>query len=1100
MRDPLLAGSVAALLLMTGAPAKAAGNATDPRPAFKQYCVQCHGKAAMGGVNLEKLTAQPMGEGYFTWAKVADALEQQRMPPKAAPQPDAAFRQNAVTWIRGEMRAYAAKHDGEPGKVTVRRLTSGEYAYAIQDLTGIAPDTGIDASTDSVGGEGFANFGDVQFMQDAQLERYLAAAKTVAKHAVIGAGPLEFYTDPGKTGFELSAVNRIRDIYAKYGFRTVSGEGGRPYGLEKYGKAFYAAWRYKHRAALREPGVTLKDLAAREQITQRFAEHIWSVLTHPDLGYPSAEIADRWKKLPAPAANNAEAARKQCEEIQKYAATWASWFFARGDLAAGGAGDESPLVFDDESLKADKKFKFNFVKFNRPGSRTPPGPTQIYLNVSAVNPAAKGKPMVIWRNATVSYRKPAPPRNAANTPATGEASNAPRRGFGQAGPKQPLATVSPDAAAKLTIGQPVNGITLGPGDFVTDGALVQFEVPMEKGALGFELQVEAEIGTDPDQVLRVVISDRADGGAARGRPPRALLGDPASKGYANFKRGVLQYASLLPPNSHGEPTPADKDPIPAPFDNTYNVPEHDEFMVKVKYLRDDKFVAENLIDTATRARLDHAWNDLLASFEYYDAWLGMLARHFKLDLGGKTIATLDPAAMAKLPEEPRKYIAPVRAAWEAVQAAQAKGRPQHIENCLDFAARAWRRPLTEAEKSKLRAFYDRTMTAEKDHQAAIRAVIARILVSPAFLYRVEYAAQNASAQPLSGWDMASRLSFFLWSSIPDSELRRAASAGELADPLKLRAQVKRMLADPKARRMSTEFFGQWLGFYHFDQFKGVDTGRFPEFTDEVKSAMYEESVSFFEHVIRKDRPVRDLLFADYTFLNKALAKFYGVKKPVNSQGDPELVQGAENRGGLLRLGAVLTSTSAPLRTSPVKRGDWILRRVLGTPVPPPPADAGSIPADPKMFGSQTLREKLESHKRNATCAGCHNRIDPLGFPLEHFDSTGRWREKYDDGKEIWDAGTLPSNREVSGVDGLLNYLRDNETQVLRTLSTKLLGYALGRTVQASDQALIDRMAALGGNATFVQLAAEIAASKQFRTRAGSEPASIASVRQERKTQ
>ncbi|MGH9835471.1 MAG: DUF1592 domain-containing protein, partial [Blastocatellia bacterium] len=338
--------------------------------------------------------------------------------------------------------------------------------------------------------------------------------------------------------------------------------------------------------------------------------------------------------------------------------------------------------------------------------------------------------------------------------------------------------------------------------------------------------------------------------------------------------------------------------------------------------------------------------------------------------------------------------------------------------------------------------------------------------------------------PLTNWEMASRLSYFLWSSIPDDELRRAATAGELTDPQGIQRQVKRMLADPKARRLATEFFGQWLGFYHFNEHKGVDTTRFPEFTDDVKEAMYDEAVSFFEHVIRKERPLDELLLADYTFLNQDLAKFYGVKKEIKSTERVELVPGANafHRGGLLRLGAVLTVTSAPLRTSPVKRGDWILRRILGTPTPPPPADAGSLPADDKLFGGLSLKAKLEQHKRNATCANCHMRIDPLGFSLERFDSTGRWREKYADGKPIEDSAALPDKTEIAGVEGLLRYLRNKDTQVRKTLSYKLVGYALGRAVSVSDQALIERMAAKGGEATFTQLAVEIATSKQFRYR------------------
>src|SRR5262249_36134125 len=404
------------------------------------------------------------------------------------------------------------------------------------------------------------------------------------------------------------------------------------------------------------------------------------------------------------------------------------------------------------------------------------------------------------------------------------------------------------------------------------------------------------------------------------------------------------------------------------------------------------------------------------------------------------------------------------------------------------------------EKQNLRAFYDKTISADPDHRKAIRALLTRILVAPQFLYHVEQAtdapigkraADSPSVQkilPLTNWEMASRLSYFLWSSLPDDELRRAAGAGALSDPAEIQRQVKRMTADPKARRLATEFFGQWLGFYHFDQHKGVDTSRFPEFTDDVKEAMYDEAVSFFEHVIRKERPIREILSADYTFLNKDLAAFYGVKKEVKSADGVELVEGAGafKRGGLLRLGALLTATSAPLRTSPVKRGDWILRRILGTPTPPPPADAGSLPADDKLFGGLSLKAKLEQHKRNASCANCHTRIDPLGFSLEHYDSTGRWRERYPDGNPIEDASALADKTEIKGVDGLLEYLQSKEAQVRKTLSYKLIGYALGRTVMASDQLLIERMARAGGDATFTQLATEIATSKQFRYRLGRE--------------
>jgi len=506
----------------------------------------------------------------------------------------------------------------------------------------------------------------------------------------------------------------------------------------------------------------------------------------------------------------------------------------------------------------------------------------------------------------------------------------------------------------------------------------------------------------------------------------------------------------------------------------------------VKYQRNDRFFTENVVDGADRARLNQAWADLFGSWPYHDAYLGMLVDHFGLKVESRRIQDIDAVRVAALPVAVRPYISSLRAHYDQVMAALRLAAPGHVGDAISFAGRAWRRPLSLTEKAGLRAFYQKARTVNRlDHDAAIRALLTRILVSPAFLYRMETAAQGP-VTPLNGWELASRMSFFLWSSIPDEELRRAAAAGELNDPAKLAAQVRRMTADPKARRLATEFFGQWLGFYHFDQHRGVDTGRFVEFTDDVKSAMYDEAISTFEYLVRQDRPVQEILHGDYTFLNKPLAKFYGIDRDVKSTTKVELVPGANafNRGGALRLGSVLTATSAPLRTSPVKRGDWILRRILGTPTPPPPADAGTIPADDKTFNGLTVRERLAQHKRNASCASCHVRIDPLGFPLEGFDAVGRARQTYADGKPVDTAGEFADGKTIMGAPGLLGYLRDQDKQVMTTLARKMLGYALGRTVTGTDRRLVDEMAISGGKASFSDLAVKLVTSRQFRNRAG----------------
>ena len=1001
-----------------------------------------------------------MATHFEQWEKVAAALEQKRMPPAKLPQPGDTERAQTAQWIRAKLSESARKNPGDPGRVTVRRLTSGEYTYSVRDLIGFDLKFDSDFGSDAVGGEGFTNFGDVQYMQDAKLERYLEAAKRIANHAVIGSGPLAFYQDPGKTGFELSAINRIHSIYRTHGFRSVSAEGGRPFGLERYAKAFYAAWRYKHRQALGEPAITLEALSAREGLTTRFVQHVLNVIDQPAPAYPTTEIVTRFNALPAPGPDADAKVRAATAELQKYLINWTRALFAAGELAAGGQGDERALVLTEESLAAKPSNSFRFFWRGRPKQST-----KLYLTATSANPTAKDKALVIWKNPVVRFRKA--DRSAA--------------------PEQPFMTMlDQKTIERLSFGKRADGVPIDPTGFSSEaGQTITIDIASPADAGFGELTIEAALseGAAGDAVLRCTVADRED--LSKGRPPGyTLLGRPDREGFKAWKAGLLDFAANLPQTSHGEPTPADRDPIPPPYENAYNQPERDLYHTSVKYYRNDKFLVEKMLDDATRVKLDQAWADLYSSFEYHDTILAFVSDKYKLNLK-QGIGTLTRAQIDAMPGEARKFAQILRTEHESTRNAQLAAQPGHLDDSLRFAEKAWRRPLSAGEKDKLRAFYTKSREVSKlDHAQAVHLLFTRILVSPAFLYRFEQQpAQTAGAKALSGWELASRLSYFLWSSVPDDELTRAARAGDLSNPEQLARQTKRMLADPKARRFATEFFGQWLGFYRFDESRSVDTSRFPEFTDEVKSAMYGEAVSFFEHIVRQDRPVGEMFSADYTFLNAPLAKHYGVKQPVTSKVDMELVKGvtASQRGGMLRLGAVLTATSAPLRTSPVKRGDWMLRRVLGTPTPPPPADAGSIPADDKAFGGQSVHERLAAHQRNPTCAACHSKIDPLGFPFEHFDAVGRWREQYQDGKPILDSAKSGDGAEIAGIDGLLSYLKKNENQVLQNFSHKLLGYALGRTMIVSDLPLIDKMSQ-SGETNFSALIQAVVTSRQFRYR------------------
>jgi hypothetical protein len=1029
-------------------------------PVLRKYCVGCHGKVAQGGVNLQLMTKGETGEHFKNWQKVVDALENHHMPPAKMPQPSAQEREQSLLLVKQRLQSHAELTAGDPGKTTLRRLTSAEYAYSIKDLTGVDVRVDRDFVPDSVGGEGFTNYGDVQFMQDASLDRYLQTAKTIADHAVIGSGPLRFGSYPGRDGFESASIERIQQIYRQYGFRSSSGEGGKPFGIERYTNAIYACWRFQHRAALKQPTLTLKQSALALGENPKFVEHMWTVLTQKLPTYPTSQVVEAWRKMPAPIVNghaSSEAdAKASAQVVQRVIINWPRWLFGAGAYAEGGLGDERALNLDENTVQVKKSAKLRFGL----GGRTPQPVLRGYLSVINVSPDSKEPAIIHWKNATISLTDKDQKRLE---------------------PQPLMKFLSEESKKRLNV-QPN-------GDFTTTGEVNELLEIASNGGRTALFRVDVEIERN-DAIVRCSISDSEK--ISEGRRTSTLLGHADQPQYQVWRKNVLDFAANTPPGSHGEPTPSDKDPIPLPFDNTIDMPERARFHVRIKYYRIDKFLAEKLIDDETRKQLDQAWDDLLSSFDYHDEYFQFVAEKYSLPAKDKKVAQLETTWIEALAAEPKKYVRALHADYFRIRNLMEAAQPRHFSDTIKFAAEAWRRPLSAGEQAGLRSFYQKMRDESKlDHAAALRLTLARVLVSPSFLYRWEDGrgpvvaaaskASRTSLQRLTADELATRLSYFIWSSVPDAELRRAAAAGELQQTAKLEQQVKRMLAHPKARRFATEFFGQWLGFYRFDQFSGIDTSRFPEFSEEVKQAMYEEAVSFCEHIVRQDRPISELLFADYTFLSPALAKHYGVTKPIQGV---EKVDGAGefHRGGLLRLGSVLTVTSAPLRTSPVKRGDWLLRRIMGTPTPPPPADAGSLPADEKSFGDLTLKEKLAAHQRNATCAGCHSRIDPMGFPLERYDAVGRWRSTYSDGKPIQDASMTRDKKEIQGVEGLLGYLKANEKQVMRTMYQKLIGYALGRTAQGADELLIEELTKGGQSVPFSQAVAKVVTSPQFRHR------------------
>lgn len=304
------------------------------------------------------------------------------------------------------------------------------------------------------------------------------------------------------------------------------------------------------------------------------------------------------------------------------------------------------------------------------------------------------------------------------------------------------------------------------------------------------------------------------------------------------------------------------------------------------------------------------------------------------------------------------------------------------------------------------------------------------------------------------WELATRLSYFLWSSAPDARLTQAAMDNSLLKKETLAAEVQRLLRDARARALADEFAGQWLSFNGFAKHSTVDGGKFPEFTPELRADLYRETSEFFAHLIREDRQVKEIILADYTFLNERLAKHYGVPNVTGSEFKKVAV-GTYQRGGILGMGSILTKTSYPQRTSPVLRGDWLLHAVLGAPTPPPPPDVPQL--DESAAKATTLRQRLEAHRADKACASCHDKIDPLGFALESFDAIGRLRTQDDGGQPIDDSAQIKGGASFKGLAGLREYLGSREDEFHAVFCRKLVGYALGRNVLPTDKPLLTAM-------------------------------------------
>lgn len=406
-----------------------------------------------------------------------------------------------------------------------------------------------------------------------------------------------------------------------------------------------------------------------------------------------------------------------------------------------------------------------------------------------------------------------------------------------------------------------------------------------------------------------------------------------------------------------------------------------------------------------------------------------------------------------------------------------------------LARRAYRRPVAASDIDPLIDLFRMGRADGGSFEAGIEMALSGVLVSPSFLFRAPAVPADAvpgSVYRLSDIDLASRLSFFLWSSIPDESLLELAEQGELSDPDVLAAQVERMLADPKAQALIDNFGGQWLHLRNVADWR-PDPERFRRFNDSLRYAFQRETELFLAHLIREDRSVLELIDADYTFLNEPLAEFYGIDG-VRGGYFRRVPLAGTGRGGVLTHGSILMVTSYPTRTSPVLRGKWVLENLLGAPPPPPPPDVPELETGDEGSAA-SLREALERHRASPACAACHASLDPLGFALENFDAVGAFRTEEEEGVPVDPSGALPDGTLIDGPDGLRRVLLGRRHEFVETLAAKLLTYALGRGLESYDQPAVReiRRRTEAGDYRFSALVSAIVDSVPFRFRRAPEP-------------
>jgi hypothetical protein len=1032
-----------------------------------KYCYECHGSdKPKEELDIQRLLESPGGlAGHPDDLElILTAIQDGDMPPrKAKAQPTAAESKRMADLLDGLLRSLAEASRDDPGLVVMPRLNPSEYNHVIRDLTGVEIDAARYFSKEGGAGEGFANVGEAQTMTLGQFESYLEASRVVTSH--LRASPLHGFrwdelprsdVPTWQAGQEDLVLEMRQALFQEQLDIRVGMFNFQLIGSTRYRKLhaayFEACWKYKHRRTDGNAEVLFGQIASEYEkamgtdfdgfatvlVDPLVMRKWWDALHRPydaSAGdHYRAELVRLWNAMPGPDEADEETRLRYVVELGDWA-----------EQGYGGWRDVEQVELKESLVEDDK-------------NKDAPAIKELFL-VATDYADGNENEFITWTEGFFIDK------SGKRTP------------WQDAGIEARLAgSDEPVDLMRATVRAP---------------AVIRIEVP--EGAKSFEVKARVDAGRNPEATVQAVVAKKAphkvDQRLYRGKLAFGTKMDKSGRDE-RFDGGWKKLDLLT--GARNVPTPTSHY-----LEKRYQIIGHlhldPAYFGAVNDLGQETEAAlaatnpyflsvpeiHGVSDEAALHRIKELEKDLVAEALPPLQDLERLARRLgieshPLQWSDAEAAELTPADRAEWQRLKEAYLAEIRP-WRA----RAKS------DLSDFVARAWRRPPGETELAGLLARYDEEIGRGSTYDRAIKVPLRIVLTAPQFLYRCQETRGQDGLYPLTGRALADRLSFALWASIPDETLLKAFTGNEIAED-KLRQQARRMLQDKRSRALATEFAAQWFQFEGFAKFTGPNPKRFPEFTPSLAQAMYEEAVWFVSDLVQNDRPILNLIDSDYTFANEALAKLYGIPgveggsmRRVELTGDAR-----EARGGVVTMGAILTRNSSAVRTSPVRRGVWLLQDFLGVHLPPPPPNTPPLSEDESDDRGRSIPEQLAAHRADASCAKCHNRIDPLGLSLESFDPIGKWRTKDGTGSEVVNSAAMEDGEVIRGVAGLKNYLKSQQDTFVDHFCRKLTGYVLGRAVLPGDRDLITRMkrTLAANDYRFSAALEEILVSKQFRFR------------------